>query len=658
MAKDPTDPGFLFPDDPDRGDGDLPPGYVPPGDKDAESDGGDSGDGPFPPNDNFCRPHAGHVSRLSYQLQFAANRNVTFGQSVYALHDDDGDSAPWSDLRVGGVVLVKRVSGKDARKPTITLDLATNSPELEDLIRIEWKEDCQTLAVRVPNRIHWASASLAAVTGKKQAHGESTEPARPCVEMRVTINVPKGAELEALWLATVHLGVRLFEDVDLTVHSGTVISTIVGSIAGAYVPNPAAGPRAISAEDPELSSVTASDSRLISANRATLGLQLAGTTSSLVSRDISVSSIAGRIWGTWPLYDSLRIASKSGSVHIDVLPQMVNPDNVKPAYLWVQSYSGDVVIKEPGVGAEDGDSDTVGRFLEASSKLPARDYIVDVSSISGSIKLHVAASSAATITSSAGAVTAVLLPVLDEALGWDGNEKTAPWLSPSTAAAGAGGVGPGRPLIETSTHAGSMELEILEPRWVSADELKGESVPPPAHDSPPASLPDNSVPFLPIGDDDPYSWLPGVADRSVHATHGTTADTESHARTASDAPVSPDGPAARLVPPSPAPEPNDPVGRRSALLLACLTTRHEAAAGNIQLRYPNAWRGDLGASTSVGSLKVRGKGVQVVRRGGGIGKLWLVARKGSEEDFGDGRGSVADVRLFSGNMEVLIGKEE
>ncbi|KAI1210519.1 uncharacterized protein F4807DRAFT_421733 [Annulohypoxylon truncatum] len=86
--------------------------------------------------------------------------------------------------------------------------------------------------------------------------------------------------------------------------------------------------------------------------------------------------------------------------------------------------------------------------------------------------------------------------------------------------------------------------------------------------------------------------------------------------------------------------------------LDCLQALHKSTSGNIGLRYPQAWEGDLYAETTAGQLKVRGKDVRVVRSVGGWPGSKVEAQKGP-----GGPGSTVRVHALMGNMDAVIGRE-
>ncbi|XDG02876.1 hypothetical protein ABKA04_002491 [Annulohypoxylon sp. FPYF3050] len=84
--------------------------------------------------------------------------------------------------------------------------------------------------------------------------------------------------------------------------------------------------------------------------------------------------------------------------------------------------------------------------------------------------------------------------------------------------------------------------------------------------------------------------------------------------------------------------------------LDCLQALHKSTSGYFELRYPEAWVGDLWGQTTSGHLSVRGRGVQTVYSG--RWPMKVQARKG------DGApGSVTEVKAMSGDLDAVIGSE-
>ncbi|KAI0010606.1 hypothetical protein F4779DRAFT_616413 [Xylariaceae sp. FL0662B] len=84
----------------------------------------------------------------------------------------------------------------------------------------------------------------------------------------------------------------------------------------------------------------------------------------------------------------------------------------------------------------------------------------------------------------------------------------------------------------------------------------------------------------------------------------------------------------------------------------CLQALHKSTSGDIGLRYPQSWEGDLHAETTSGKLKVRGKDVKILKSTGGWPGSKMHARKGP-----GGAGSTIQVHALMGTMDAIIGEE-
>lgn len=88
----------------------------------------------------------------------------------------------------------------------------------------------------------------------------------------------------------------------------------------------------------------------------------------------------------------------------------------------------------------------------------------------------------------------------------------------------------------------------------------------------------------------------------------------------------------------------------SSGILDRLEATHKSSSGNIRLRYPQSWEGNLFAESMSGSMKLKGKDVKVVRKSTGWPRS-LHARKGE-----DSKGaSVIRAHSLSGDLDAVIG---
>jgi len=208
---------------------------------------------------------------------------------------------------------------------------------------------------------------------------------RPCIQMRVTARVPEGAELQQFQAVAVHLDISADSDFDLKASTFISLETVSGDV------------------------------------RVHDGAKLD-------CRSISIHTVSGDISGSLPLYDKLDIASASGDVDCQVNPHPVDESNPKPATLKVGTMSGDIRIQEP----------------ISDSKIPARNYAVDLETYSGDINADIAASSSLVLETNSGTIRSKVLPVLDPDLHKCGN-----------------------PAFTISTYSGDQKFSVLDPVWVN-----------------------------------------------------------------------------------------------------------------------------------------------------------------------------------------------
>lgn len=240
----------------------------------------------------------------------------------------------------------------------MVLEIATNEPELP--LRTSLDADLQEFKLSIPE------------TYESTTHGQ-----RPCVEIKGTIWVPEGAKIGVLWLRAVHLGMWLFDDLDIQVADYAELSSIVGNIkAGASDEDGQGG----STFDPDHSFVPAKDSWAFD------------------SRIIEVHTTSGSIDGTWPLYDKLGLHTSSGSISVSITPKEELENDPRPAVLSLSTIAGVISATEP---------------LHDLTQIPQRDYHVEIKSTAGNINGALAFSTGITVHSTAGALALDLLPVIN-----------------------------------------------------------------------------------------------------------------------------------------------------------------------------------------------------------------------------------------------------
>lgn len=339
--------------------------------------------------------------------------DVTFGAaSPFTLRQELEDKRYgnyYRDVRVSGDVIFRR-TGADTPGPSIVVEVVVNDESIP--VGVEFDSSSQQLVITTPRSIAWDNTL-----------------AGPCVNLRATVWVPEDGQLGFLSVHTVHLNIKLLDNLSIQVASQTYLNSTVGHIVAAS-----------NGEDDE-------------------GLKHRGSPSSFVlnSRYIELKTISAPIRGAWPLYDYLGIQSTSGSIHVGIEPQ---PDaegqEPKPAILYVRTISGSVEALEKidlaqSAFAASQISDQAASadqaVLQSKDYLPPRDYRVDVYSTSGTVHAALAFSSSCSIHTTSATVNADLLPLLDSSLAEGGSRQVS---------------------LETHTTSGSMTLNIADPLWIDA----------------------------------------------------------------------------------------------------------------------------------------------------------------------------------------------
>lgn len=187
-----------------------------------------------------------------------------------------------------------------------------------------------------------------------------SEEGDPCIQLRITVYVPKGSTLERLILEVVHLDIDILSDLDVTLEQRALLAALSGDITAP-------------SEDYTLS-----------------------------SREIWVETVSGDIKGTYPLYDLLALHTASGTITTGVIPKTVSSSDPKPATLNVASVSGDLQVREV-----------------LDSQTPARDYQVKFDTSSGSIDAEVAVSSEARFNSHSADFKVKIQPILEKGQAMD-----------------------------------------------------------------------------------------------------------------------------------------------------------------------------------------------------------------------------------------------
>lgn len=350
----------------------------------------------------------------TFDVSFDPDSSLTVVQKI---HDDDGHG--WSDVQVQGAVVLRR-SGSDTPGSAVVVEAIVNDDSLT--IDTSWDAEYQTLVVTVPRRLSWDYGNQ-----------------RPCINVKITVWVPEDGALDKLKVDTVHLDIRLLDNLSLSVLKHTKLSSIVGSA---------------------ISALSVADSGRID-NVFGVGapedFPFQPGSFRFRSRFIEVKTTAAPIKGSWPLYDYLGLQSTSGAIKVYIEPKEADRDAPKPAILYIQSFSGNVEFREPIYDAADmfgqlqalnaTGADATAVDGRAEQLLPPRDYSLDVHTTSGDISGAAAFSSTASFRSTSGDLSVDLLPVLDRS------------LTKADAKAAS---------LQTSSTSGKTNVRVLEPLWVDS----------------------------------------------------------------------------------------------------------------------------------------------------------------------------------------------
>lgn len=277
------------------------------------------------------------------------------------------------------------------------------------------------------------------------------------------------------------------------------------------------------------------------------------------SRVIEVSSTTGKIHGNWPLFDMLGLHTTSGDIKASITPKEVLKSHPKPAVLSLSSISGNIQAAEP---------------IHDEEQIPTRDYLVDIKSTSGELHCSVAIGAGTHLKSTSSDIIVDLKPVINKAK-----------VTPEEPAQ-----------LETITTSGKTAVHVLEPLWFEGDGEKSVANEP------------KDVPYIPIGNDDPYDIVPPTATSQKAPTLASN-------------------------------------------IFNRIQATHKSSSGGIGLTYPQSWEGNLFAESMSGSLKVRGKDARIIRKDSGWPRS-MHARKGDSDS-----NSLIRVHSLSGNLDATLGDQ-
>lgn len=387
-----------------------------------------------------------------------------------------------------------------------------------------------------------------------------------CISLEITVWLPEHTSLSDLSIGSTTLTLRVFDDIKINVTGESKFVSVSGDI---FFPKIGKVGKAPPKDYP------------------------------LDSRHITVETVSGNIKGIYPLYDYLKLGTQSGDITAGVLPQPVLPSEPAPADLEVGTASGDIEVTLPA---------QVPRYSP-----PPRDYVTNVASVSGDISGTYFLGSAGSFKSTSGDMTAKILPVIQ--------------YSPSTDPDDA-------PKSEFSTWSvsGEHDFDILEPTFISLLPSNKATLP-----SQPA-LPVPKVPDLPDVPDIPSQ---PDQDRSPELPY---------------IPIGDDDPYRHFIPP----ELNEDVILEETRILATkkwrtLKASHQSSSADISIHYPVAWEGTVSGKAVSGNIKVDGKDLKIITYKKGWAYKELVAGKGVSRK---GEGSSVDMSTISGDLKFVVGEVE
>jgi hypothetical protein len=306
-------------------------------------------------------------------------------------------------VKTSGIVHIQKLAKNSERgdKPHFTVDVRVSDPKLEVLK--SWDVEKGTLRVSTP--LH-----------------ENLDSGRPaCIALEITAWLPEGTELSQFVLDLVTLSIMSDEDVDIKVSSGTLLKTVSGHVK--FAP------------DSALSSYSyfpiMYENDIPPRNKARFN-----------SRHITVETASGRIEGTYPIYDLLKLSSVSGAISVDVYPEAVLDSAPAPATLDINTSSGKIEVGSP--------------IRDPSATYP-REYVTRVKSMSGAIQGDFFVGSIGTFHTTSGRIQLFIKPVMPATTD-DDDDNT-------------------QNVFKTESISGATQVTLLEPAFIlpsmATQELSG-----------------------------------------------------------------------------------------------------------------------------------------------------------------------------------------
>ncbi|EGR46087.1 uncharacterized protein TRIREDRAFT_67035 [Trichoderma reesei QM6a] len=307
-----------------------------------------------PRNSRDCLGEPFRSSKINEVISFGSNKKL----SIIETMERDSGKRRGLQPRVYGEIILQPVDTSSTGN--VELEIMTNDQNLH--VGVEFDKREQRFKVTIPRLVEWSEPNW-----------------QPCVQIRITVFIPREAQLESVLVDSIHLDVTVKDGIILSSATDAQIKTVVGDV-----------------------------------NTGRLSGDVAPYT--LASRSIIIETVSGDVEGWFPLYDLLKIHTVSGDIKTDITPKPSSDKKPEQAVLNIDSISGDIKVTEP-VG--------YGPDSKRDDKFPPRDYVVGISSASGDIQAELAFTSTAKFETVSGDQKLRLLPVF-------GSGSSEPFLSTDT----------------------------------------------------------------------------------------------------------------------------------------------------------------------------------------------------------------------------------
>ncbi|KAL7909948.1 hypothetical protein GGI35DRAFT_447497 [Trichoderma velutinum] len=307
-----------------------------------------------PRNSRNCLGEPHKSSKINEVISFGDNKKLSIVQTI---EKDNGNHRGVSP-NVYGEIILQPVDTSSAGN--IQLEITTNYEGLH--VDVEFSKRDQRFEVIIPRWVTWSSPNW-----------------QPCIQVRITVSIPREAALESILVDAINLDVAVRDGLILSSATDAQIKTVAGDVTTGRVSGDVAP-------------------------------------YTLASRSIIIETVSGDVTGWFPLYDLLKVHTASGDVETDITPKPSSDKRPEQAVLNIDTISGDIKLTEP-LGY-DNDKKREERF-------PPRDYVVSVSSASGEIKADLAFTSTVKIETVSGDQKLRLQPIF-------GSSSSPPSISTDT----------------------------------------------------------------------------------------------------------------------------------------------------------------------------------------------------------------------------------